>query len=299
MYDLCLITMCKAETQYLREWVVYHHLRGVDKIILVLDHPEVSADLASATKAISGFEDLVTLVVTPAEYRAENLVERYADPEFHRQGEILTYFLQQIRHKANWVLCLDMDEFAVPVPDKTLPEILHEYTDCAALMLWWRVFGSSGLVELQPSQIVPYVHRQEDNKSLTQFKTVFQPKLFSGMPNAHHPRQTDGAALYFLDRTINSKERWMTAARNKATYTPIYIAHYQIKSKKSFLQKQLRGDVNQKHLDRLDWKMFTKVDQEATLLDTSVRDRFIDELAAFGLNVTIRNNHENNTSHME
>lgn len=64
-------------------------------------------------------------------------------------GQMAAYrdFYENRKGETNWVIFLDMDEFICPVEAADIREWLHGYRKYPSVLLYWKMFGTSGKTE--------------------------------------------------------------------------------------------------------------------------------------------------------
>lgn len=137
-YELSIISMFRNEGPYLKEWVEYHRIAGVDHFYLYNN----------------GSTDDGLDVLKP--YIDEGLVELIDWPYFANEakptlGSYVRFQLEAFQNglrrsigKSKWVAMIDLDEFIVPKKGQTIVECLHDnFPNANAVFLSWRNFGTS------------------------------------------------------------------------------------------------------------------------------------------------------------
>jgi hypothetical protein len=182
MAYLAACCVFKDELPYLREWVEYHRLVGVERLYMVSNDPS-PAEAAALLKP----------------YIDEGLVRfgHGRGPAFGKfQNEIYRQILAGARGKVRWLAFLDADEFLLPVTGNTVPEVLAEYEGHAALAVNWACFGSSGLYHAPKLQTAGYRMRlpdgAEENRS---YKSIVDPERAVEPFNPHRVILRDDAEL--------------------------------------------------------------------------------------------------------
>jgi hypothetical protein len=132
-YELGVVAIFRDEARILREWIEYHRLAGVDHFWLY-NH---------------GSTDDWEGVLEP--YIKEGLVEvtywPYFQPEYRWPWIQTTAYkdgLTKARGQTRWVALIDIDEFILPLVNKTIPECLEKHFPQAdAIYVNWKNFGTS------------------------------------------------------------------------------------------------------------------------------------------------------------
>ncbi len=116
----------RLETPWLREWVSYHHNRGVERFYLFnndRDHSEARRELAEPI--------------------ASGLVVMTDFPGDGRQLQAYDAAIEMARGATRWMAFIDIDEFIVPVVESDLRLVLPRYELYPGLTVNWLSFGTS------------------------------------------------------------------------------------------------------------------------------------------------------------
>ena len=125
-YRISICGIFKNEAPYLKEWVEYHEMIGIDHFYLYNNKSE-----DGYINVLQPYIDrgLVTLVDWP-----------------YDQAQIKAYrhFYETYRNETQWVSFLDIDEFFCPRYEKNLSDWLSKNDKYPVLLIYWRMFGTSG-----------------------------------------------------------------------------------------------------------------------------------------------------------
>ncbi len=135
-YDLAICGIFKDEARFLKEWITYHQLVGIQHFYLYNNNS--TDNYADVLKSFID-DDIVTLIEWPYE-----------------QGQITAYknFYDRFRHETQWVSFLDIDEFFVPKKDISLLDWIKKHDKAPVLQVYWKMFGSSGVLEHDDIKLV-------------------------------------------------------------------------------------------------------------------------------------------------
>lgn len=202
-YTLGVVAIMKNEGPYLREWIEFHKMMGVDKFFL---YDNESND---DTKDI----------LQP--YIKSGLVEYNWFPG--QKMQLPAYYDCVSRHKLDtkWLAIFDLDEYIVPVKHKTVKDFLETVKpDVAQVIIDWVIFGSNGH-EKRPNGLVleNYTMRAKRNWL---YKSIINPRLAMGL-NCHE----HDVAGKTIEPNINV----------------IRMHHYHCKSWAEYVLKRSRGDA--------------------------------------------------------
>ena len=204
---LTLATMFKNQRRWLREWIEFNLMVGVEHFLLY-DNNSTDLPLEIIQPYIN--QGLVTYIpwppqAVPPPIEATSVFEQEQDGWFrdsletclysnftiHKQGPCqMAAFIDAIRRTKNgvsrWLGIWDVDEYIFPRRTseyKTLPEFLQgRYESYSCVQIWGFVFGTGGHVELPqrregdpfpPLMAESYVYRSSWNrKNLVQQRTL-------------------------------------------------------------------------------------------------------------------------------
>jgi len=211
---ICLIAKNEKEC-YLREWLDYHFLAGVDFVCIYDNDSDIP--IKSTLSDIKNLE----VVHWPGKYVQHNAYMN---------------FLQRYKNKIKWGAFIDADEFIVSKCGN-IKKNLAGHSKFGGLGLNWRIFGSNGLIENESkSQIKAFTKRAKDvfppNRHI---KTIAQLGVTANCLTPHHFSYNSG---YFCANELGHPCN-EPFANFTAQY--IYIHHYYTRSYNEYQQKLSKG----------------------------------------------------------
>ena len=225
LYDLAVVAILKTEGAYLKEWLDYHLLAGVNHFYLYdNDSPDNQAEVA-ASYVEAGFVDYFHVHGKVMQMAAYN--DAVKNFKFH------------CRHMA----FIDLDEFIFPKTNQSIVEVIDEILslapEAAGVAINWQIFGSNGQETADYSRGVleRFTRRAPvDSEKNILVKTVANPRKIKFLIYPHH-------ANYFEDfRAVNENGKIVpNHSNNPVTADKIAINHYYTKSKEEFVKKIQRG----------------------------------------------------------
>ncbi|MCP5492328.1 MAG: glycosyltransferase family 92 protein [Chlamydiales bacterium] len=275
-YELGIVSLFKNEANYLKEWIEYHRMVGVDHFLL---YDNLS-------------EDNWREVLAP--YIEEGLVEvteNWGDPA-QKTGFPITWQmnafhdgLNKFKGKAKWVAFIDIDEFIMPKKHRKVTDCLDNvFSNASGIYVCWRNFGTNNIY-IEPGK--PIITRltgcsapdQSDNsvgKSIVRpdhvlhchsphfFRLLHDKRYYSGsnnklhyhangelgVPYTHTSRYLQVNHYKFRDERFY-KERRLARLVNAGWSTALLEEHYvafniiQNRSMVNFLKKYHRNMYNQ------------------------------------------------------
>ncbi|MGH1464720.1 MAG: glycosyltransferase family 2 protein [Cognatishimia sp.] len=248
MRILCVTTV-RDEGPYLLEWIAHHRAAGVTDFLIY------SNDCDDGTH-----EMLKTLQMAGIVRHVPH--EKVGGQSIQWQA-LKAAWKHPLRQKADWILVSDVDEFVnIKVGDHGFADLIGAVSpEADAIVMQWRLFGSSGVVDLddkpvtqQFTQAIPAAETYPIAASLC--KTLFKPKGPFNMFGVHRPKQKDLAKAR-RPIMVDGSGRFLpevfatTPARISMYGLPpgrdlVEINHYAVRSATAFMLKRARGLPNRK-----------------------------------------------------
>ena len=210
---LSIVCIAKNEGQYIKEWIEYHNMLGVERFYF---YDNGSTD--NTREVLDSYIKEGLVVYNYCEGQAlQNLV--YADA-------ILKY-----RDQTRWMAIIDLDEFIVPVEKNNIPDFLKDYENYPAVGINWVMFDSNGhkTKPLSGGGLVTanYTRVYKDYNMLVNrhIKSIVNPQEVLGIYNPHYAvYKNNGYAVNEFYKKIKG------AFTNIHSSNKIRINHYYTKS---------------------------------------------------------------------
>jgi len=226
VWPVAIGTMIKNEEPYLREWLEFHLMVGVEHFYV---YDNGSTDGYEAVLAPDIERGLVTLHHWPLH------------PD---QPGAYNACLERYRRNARWIGFIDIDEFVVPSTGESIVEPLDLYLDYGAVALNWLMFSTSGHM-LKPEGLVTESFTRCQAGGNRHVKVFMQPARTRRITTSHSVECIDP----YFTVTVRG-ERLDGPYSVPPTLEPLRINHYWTKSMEEwFMQKLSRGEIDGvKHL---------------------------------------------------
>ena len=257
-YDLAIVAILKNEAPYMKEWIEYHVLAGVDHFYLYDNESE----------------DNLKEVLQP--YINAGIVDYKYFPGKCAQMAVYNEAIQNYRFACNYMAFIDADEFILPRGNISIKDVLKEIVapnkNVAGLAMNWRIFGSSGQEKADFSKGVleRFLYRANDDFEVNKHvKIIINPRCIDVIANQHYFSCLSGKI--YVNENLN---RVHGPFNSPCTTNKICINHYFSKSREEYIAKKNRGkaDVDD---SQYDMQMFDEHDKN---------DIFDDEILVYRRN---------------
>ena len=231
-YFLTICAIAKNEGAYFQEWLEWHKNLGVEKFYIYDNESE----------------DNTREILAP--YVELGLVEYVFWRGKGQQMSVYSNCLDQHRLDAHWIAFIDLDEFIVPVKDKTIPDFLRRFEKFCAVEINWLIYGSSGAQKKEPGNVMDRFKRHAtlDNIENRHVKSIVNPRRIFAFTGAHEAARISlrAADSHGTPITKNFQLR-------EPQLDVIRINHYAVKSYEEFLSKRARGKTSRNRKNSLDY----------------------------------------------
>ena len=219
-YYLAVCAIAKNEGPYFKEWIEWHRAHGVEKFYI---YDNESTD---CTKE----------VLTP--YIESGLVEYNYWPGKKQQLPAYDNCFERHRLETRWLAVIDLDEFIVPIKDKSIPDFLHRMEKFSVVEINWLVYGSGGAKKQEPGCVMERFrkHSLPEHQLNTHVKSIVDPRRVCTMVGCHEAARISGRAADSHGMPLKKGFR-----DRKPQQDVIRINHYAVKSYGEFLEKRARG----------------------------------------------------------
>jgi hypothetical protein len=187
----------RNEANYLKEWIEYHILVGVQHFYLCNHNSQDNFREVLAPYIEIGIVEVEDI------YNNPDVMQNEGDFVWNNQMPFYNRSIEKARGRSRWLAIIDSDEFLVPVQTDSLLELLEEYRDCAGIGVNWQMFGTSNCEKVQPDELmIEKLTRcaPKDYRSNIHIKSIVQPLYVISMGNPHHAQYCSGYQQNNTDR---------------------------------------------------------------------------------------------------
>ena len=219
-YYLAVCAIAKNEGPYFKEWIEWHRQMGVEKFYI---YDNESTDETQE-------------VLAP--YIQSGVVDYTYFPGYRRQLAAYDDCFDKHRLEARWIAFIDLDEFIVPIKDKSIPDFLHLFENFPAVEINWLIYGSGGAKTKTPGTMMERFkcHSHPEHPLNRHVKSIVNPRRVFSMIGCHEVARLSGYAADSHGNPIKKHFR-----EREPQQDVIRINHYAVRSYEEFLEKQLRG----------------------------------------------------------
>jgi hypothetical protein len=171
---LSILAVAKDECPYLKEWIEYHKMLGVEKFYV---YDNDSTD--NTKQVLSLYIEKGIVVYEVFHWSSETKVIS------HFQRKVYTKAVRKYKNKTRWLAIIDIDEFIVPKKHDSIPEFLKDYEAYSQIFMHWKYFGNSGH-KTKPEGLVSENYVYADKEVNPSGKSIVNPRAILGQVNVHY-----------------------------------------------------------------------------------------------------------------
>ncbi len=234
-YKISICAIFKNEAKYLKEWIEFHKIIGIEHFYLYNNN---STD--NYSEALS-------------KYIEEGLVTLNQWPKNQAQMECYHHCLENYKSETEWLSFLDIDEFIVPNTTNDIYSFLKQFQNKYPVVIaYWKMFGTSGKVKRNYDQLITEDLVVSWNK-YTDIGKIFFNTAFDFNGNYKHNKVLHhycwGTFKKISLPPVNIFGKLCLYGNNpipksaNPSFFPLQINHYFTKSYEEYLEKKAKGDV--------------------------------------------------------
>lgn len=179
-YAVGILAIFKDEAPYLREWLEFHRVVGVEHFWLYNNQSSDSFQEVLAPYIKKGIVELFDWDQETSATLNWNTIQCNC----YMDG------LKKAKNKARWVAILDVDEFLFPVVDNDLPTFLARFSSryIGGIGVNWQLYGTSHVEKLTPNQLLTetlILKGATDYGENIQMKSIVRPAAVQACFNPH------------------------------------------------------------------------------------------------------------------
>lgn len=225
-YYLSVLTMLSNDARFLREFLEYYLLIGVEHFYLYDHRSSDYTDQILQPYIVNG---LVTYTYVDEVIDGKN-IDQFLTIHY-------TKGVEQARDETKWLAIVDSDEFIVPKKHSSLSKLLQSYEQYGGLAVNWQMFGTSGVLEIPAHKTMAQLLTRKaplDYSMNQHVKVIVQPSKVRAIDKLHQ-------ATYYDDNyTVDSNRVMISGPFNsKVPIDLVQINHYFCRDLKFFQETKL------------------------------------------------------------
>lgn len=135
-YNVSICSIFKDEADYLKEWIEFHRIVGVEHFYLYNNNST----------------DNYLEVLSP--YIKKGIVSLIDWPKPQSQLSAYKNFMETRKNETRWVGLIDIDEFIIPNTTDNIYDFLKDFNNKPAVIVYWKLFGTSGKIKRDVSKLI-------------------------------------------------------------------------------------------------------------------------------------------------
>ena len=227
-YQLGIVVIAKNESEYIQEWLAFHKVVGVDKIILF------------DNESTDNMKELLQPFID------SGFVEYHYWKGIVQQLPAYNEGLRLAKDRFKYLAFIDCDEYLYTNDSnhtllEQIENIFHNNKLAGGLYVNWKMFGSNGYIHTPEGLCIEaFTKRALPGKPGTRWgKTILRTNCVDRYSHPHYPVYKWGYS------GIDPDERFVPEWKNEISqYGKICLNHYFCKSKEQWKKRRALGDVN-------------------------------------------------------
>lgn len=262
-YQLAIGAIFRDEAPYLKEWIEFHKLVGVQHFYLYNNYSTDDYESVLRPYIALGEVELIPWSYTSSSW--ENWL-------YEIQAGAYTHCISHAKESVKWLALIDIDEFLTPMRCNNIPDILKEYEAFGGVGFNWKLFGHSGLLDLEPhkllieSLVMTAVH---DRPTHLGIKSIVRPERVKECHHPHYVTYIDG--FYHVNSNKESSID-LNGATNGVYYDQLVVNHYWSRTGNYLYKKLERWHTLAPHFIPENWPAYV---ESMNVLEDHSMDRFI------------------------
>lgn len=275
----------KDEAPYLKEWLDYHLVAGVEHFFLFDNN------------STDNYLDILK------PYREKKLVTLHSSNKNPVKPVVYQHVLNNYSDLSRWIGFIDCDEYVCPIEKNDLKDSLRDYEKYPAVGINWKMFGSSGHDKKPDGLVIEnYTIREDETKIVGgganhHIKSFINPKkVIKAWVNPHYFLYDPGACFPYIPAAVNENYKVidglghedkmpnLMAFSSEVSHKKFAVNHYWCKSKEEFINRKLskpRDDNGQTR--EMDFTEFDKNNDPKRTVEDREIFKFVEKVKNFSL----------------
>lgn len=194
-YDFAICSLFRDEARFLKEWIEFHRLLGVQRFYLYNHLSKDNYEEVLQPYIDQGLVELVHVSIEP------NNVHEWHDIQLWAYNDALT----KTREKVKWLAILDSDEFLFPTRGNNLPDFFKFYEQMnhiGGVCVNWVMFGTSFVPKVPEDKLMIETLTLCEKKGYDHFKSIVRPEKVAWCCSAHYCHYKEGFIHCTADNSL-------------------------------------------------------------------------------------------------
>ena len=219
---LSICAIFKDEAPYLKEWIEYHLLAGVERFYL---YDNDSTD--NPLKILQPYID-------------KGVVTYHKIPGSAKQFIAYRDAIYKYKKQTYWMAIIDLDEFIVPVEKDDIKEFLKDYEKYPGVAINWQMFDSNNY-KTKPNKLLTEAYTRISKEyggylSHT-IKSIVKPKEVEYISSAHWARYKKNKLAVYSNYIEVPQNTYGVVFNYQTCMSKIKLNHYYTKSEEEYLKR--------------------------------------------------------------
>ncbi len=224
-YNLAVCTIFQNEARFLKEWIEFHKLAGVEHFYLYNNN---SSD---------NYLEVLDPYIKTGDVE---LVHWSNDKKGWNETQQNAYkdAIKKCKNTVRWLVMIDCDEFVFPVLGDNISDFLKNYEQYPALVVNWQCFGTSHVYRIPDDKLMieMLVNKADpDHYDNRYVKSIINPKsTITGKSQVHH--------FYYHHNKSAVNADYVEVKNFRSPYVcvdKIRINHYRTRDEEHFINVKL------------------------------------------------------------
>ena len=217
-YFLSVVAILKNEKPYIKEWIEYHRMQGVEHFYLC------------DNDSTDGIKEYLQPYIT------KGVITYIPQPGTNQQKVCYEKVVSQYKDETEWLAIIDLDEYLVPLKENTIAKFLKEFEDVSEVSLHWMNYGDNGAISRSDGLITEFFTSHSKTLNHT-VKSIVRPNKVIDFESfgSNHYVKVEGKSVNEYHKPVNYMLNYNISG-DKAR-----VNHYIIKTFSEFHHKKSRG----------------------------------------------------------
>lgn len=260
-YELAIAAIFKDEGYYLKEWIEFHKLVGVQHFYL---YNNLSTDDYKSILQPYIEKGEVDLIDWPFTFTTK---DEWNTIQLNAYDDAIKITLNKVK----WVAFIDLDEFLFPVRLDNLQDFLKGYEQYAGVCVNWQCYGTSHVKQIPPYELIIdklLWKSQTDLDKNGTVKSIVRPECVVKCISPHRFTYKFGYCA------VNSNRQKIRRPKQPVLIDQVRINHYWTRDESYFINKKMR---RQKERGRPEERTLLRANQYNVVYDPCIL-RFVPKL---------------------